>query len=107
MRVVEVRKHAQQLTVDELDRVGEGRVEVLAGLGGEDVLVVKDGLDGAHNGVDVVRCGKVDLLLVLVCPEVVETGSCAHVRAGLLRADLGEHAIEFIEVGVEVKDWRT
>ena len=96
VRVVEVRKHAQQLAVDELDRVGEGWVEVLARLGGEDVLVVKYGLHGAHDGVNVVGCGEVDLLLVLVRPEVVEARSCAHVGAGLLRADLGEHTIELV-----------
>ena len=104
VRVVEMRKHAQQLAVDELDRVGEGRMEVLARLGGEDVLVVKYGLHGAHDGVNVVGCGEVDLLLVLVCPEIVEAWSCAHVRTGLLGADLGEHAIELVEVGVKVED---
>ena len=59
----------------ELDgkRQTEGRAPTRTGLGGEDVLVVKEVLHPCHHVVDVGRRGELHVFAILVDPRVVET----------------------------------
>ena len=93
---------------------------------GEDSLIVKKVLHPCHDIVDVRRRRELYALAVLVDPGVVQAGGtreraisdstsrchdvslpgpCGHGRACAGRTALREHAVELIQVCVEVKDY--
>jgi len=70
----------------------------------ENVLVVKNALRPVHQGIDVVRGGKLRWSLVLdsVLPEILVSWSCRHDRALLRCTELGDGAVQHVEMIEEV-----
>ena len=66
----------------------DGRAPIRTGLGGEDVLVVKEVLHPCHHVVDVGGCGELDALAVLVDPGVVQAGRRRSVRSATACRDV-------------------
>ena len=78
MGPVEVCKDSKELLVDVLGGGGEGGLEVVVLLGGEDELVVEERLYPDHDVVDVSRRWELDELPGLVDPGVVQVHACGH-----------------------------
>ncbi len=77
---------------------------LLTCFGRESRLVGQQAADPSHHVVDVLRRWQLDLLAVLVDPGVVESDAGAHRRVVLHRAELGDDAVELVDVVEEVED---
>ena len=88
------------------DDGGEGLREGDADAGGEGGLVVDVGLHPRHQVLDVLGGGHLGGFFVRggVLPEVLEFVGCFHFRAGAGGAELGDGAVEEVDLVVEVDD---
>lgn len=105
--VVDVRVHAEQPLQD---RLGDGQ-EVLreghADLRGEQRLVVQLVLHPRHQVVNVLGGAALDRLLdrLAVGPVVLVLGAGGHDAAAVLRAELGDGAVQHVDLVEEVDGW--
>lgn len=104
MCVIYVREDAEELAVDMLDCRRERLVEFLVCLGGEDVLIVYQILNGGHDIVDICRRGEGYLSSILVDPSIIESRATRHRGARLLCAAFRQNTIELVQVRVEIID---
>lgn len=108
---VDVRVDAQEALEDGLDQVGELLRERRADLGREDVVVVEEVLDPVHQVLHVLARGQQHGLLQRngavghqrgVLPQVLVLVGGDHARARLRRAELGDGAVQHVDLVVEV-----
>lgn len=106
--VVDVRVHAKQALQDRFGIAQEVLWEGHADLGGEERLVIQLVLHPRHQVVNVLGCTALNRLLhrLPVRPVVLVFWPRRHYRAAILRAELGDRAVEHVDLVEKVHGWK-